>query len=128
MSLSTSHKTQSLVDFAKDISDLSLANDQDEIQQFPSADNEQPKAVISRKPLMGISFVDEAIVSDVQTDEYETDDSDEEDTSFQMSSQSTEGISRCLAGRVIRAVVRLINARGLSSSQTCDIMTNKYNT
>ena len=97
MSLSTSHKTQSLVDFAKDISDLSLANDQDEIQQFPSADNEQPKAVISRKPLMGISFMDEAIVSDVQTDEYETDDSDEEDTSFQMSSQSTEGISRCPA-------------------------------
>ena len=124
MPLSTSHKTQSLVDFAKDISDLSPANNQDEIQQFPSADNnEQPKTVKSRKPLMGVSFVDEAIVSDVQTDEYETDDSDEEDH-IVPDELSVNG--RHI--RVIRAVVRLINARGLSSSQTCDIMTNKYNT
>ena len=55
-------------------------SDQDEIQKL----NEQlMTAIISRQPPMGIGFVDGAIVPDVQTDEYETDNSNEKDNNVQ---------------------------------------------
>ena len=59
----------------------SPANDQDKIQHFPSAENdEQPTAITSRQPPMCICFVDEAIVPrDVQTDKYEPDHSNKVD-------------------------------------------------
>ena len=58
---------------------------------------------------MGIGFVDEAIVPDVQTDEYESDNSNEKDNSvqYELPSQRKAYYNVC---RFIRAVVMLINA------------------
>ena len=51
----------------KAISDVLPANDQDEIQQFPSAENEQINSgIISRHLPMGISFVDEAAIVKIE--------------------------------------------------------------
>ena len=76
--LSTSHKHKLSSTLQRTSLTVTPANDQDEIQQFQSAENEQPTYIISRQPPMGISFVEKEIAPDVQTDEYETHDSDEE--------------------------------------------------
>ena len=53
--------------------------------------------------------MDEAIVPDVQTDEYETDDYSGEDNNVQ-DELPVNGKCSTVSGRVIRAVVRLISA------------------
>ena len=59
---------------------------------------------------MGIGFVEETIVPDVQTDEYESDDSNEKDNNVQYELLLNGGRTTMSVELVIRAVVRLINA------------------
>ena len=97
-------QTQVHVDFAKDISDRPPVNDQDEIQHVSISRESQPTVILSRQPQPGYQFCGRSSCSRRPM---------RKTTTFHMSSQSTEGILRCLV-EVVGAIGRLINARGLS--------------
>ena len=91
------HKLLSTLQRAS-LHDIFPANNHVEIQQFPSAKNVQLTAIISRQPPMVISFVDESMQFFSTSKRMNTKPATpmKETTTFQMNSQTTEGISRCL--------------------------------